>query len=88
MQPANTLYAKVLLKKQPYSQNVISIVICASTAPNITKANAPYYTELPLQVTTLDQIHAKVHNFQTWSNTASVSLSIHAKVFEHLFDVA
>lgn len=88
MQASNTLYAKVLLKKQPYSQNVVSIVVCASTASNFTKSNATYYSELPLQVTTLDQIHAKVANFQTWSNTANVSLQIQPKVFEHLFEVA
>ena len=88
MQASNTLYAKVLLKKQPYSQNIVSIVVCASTAPNFTKSNATYYSELPLQVTTLDQIHAKVHNFQIWSNTANVSLQIQPKVFEHLFEVA
>mgnify|MGYP003352656949 CR=1 FL=1 len=88
MQPANTLYAKVLVKKQPYSQDPVSLVICANMFQPFNKNKALYYTELPLQVTTLDQIYAKIAVFQNRANAASVSTQIQPKVFEHILDVA
>ena len=80
LQPANTLFVKVSVKAQPYSQNPISIRIASAMHPSFTYNNAQYYAELPLVVTTYDQIYAKINQMQLSANAANTSVDIASKV--------
>ena len=91
MQPANTLYARVSVKKRPYSNQPLSISITASFNPNFTATNAQYFSELAITQPPqpLHKIHATLAKFQTQANAASLEVVKFANiVFQYVTSVA
>lgn len=82
--PANTLFAKVSVKQHPYSQQPISILVVAAMYPTLTALNAQYFTELPLQSTSLAQIRSAVDRLQAQANAASANIKISPRVLKIL----
>lgn len=80
--PASVLFAKVVVKLQPYSQNPISIRVTAAMFPEFSANKALYFTELPLYVTTIQQVYAAVAKLQQNANAANSRVKIHSKVFK------
>jgi hypothetical protein len=69
--PSNTLYIQVVLKKHPLSKQPISISITAAMYSTLTPSKALYFSELPLNSTTLAQIHATFARFVKQANAAN-----------------
>jgi hypothetical protein len=86
--PSCTLFAKVTVKQHPYSQQPISILITAAMYPNFTASKALYFTELPLQVTTIACIQNAIARLQKQANAADVSVKVQPKVSKHIVAVA
>jgi hypothetical protein len=86
--PANTLFAKVSVKQHPYSQQPISILITAAMHPNFTANKALYFTELPLQTTTVACIQHAINRLQSQANAAGTQVKIQPKVLKHVISVA
>lgn len=82
--PANILFAKVSVKTKPYSAEPVSIRIVADIFENVTVNKALYYTELPLENTTLVCIEDAVAVLQARANAADISVKIHPKVLKVL----
>jgi len=82
--PASTLFAKVSVKKRPYSQQPVAFQIIASFNPEVKTNNATYYVELPLDNTTLDHINLAVAKLQVQSNAQNVSVQFAKPVFTAL----
>lgn len=85
--PANRLFAKVTVKTKPYSNEPVSIRIVADTYESFTANKAQFFTELPLETTTLFCIESAVSEFQTRANAASVSTDIKPKVLKLLAEL-
>lgn len=85
--PSCTLFAKVTVKQHPYSQQPISILVTAAMFPTFTASTALYFTELPLQVTTMQDIQHALARLQTQANAASVSVKVQPKVSKHIVAV-
>jgi hypothetical protein len=86
--PANTLFAKVSVKTKPYSTDPVSIRIVADVYASASSNKALYYTELPLQNTTLLCIESAISDLQARANAASVSIKMQPKVLKILADFA
>ena len=86
--PSCSLFAKVTVKQHPYSQQPISILITAAMHQNFTANNALYFTELPLQVTTITCIQNAVARLQAQANAANAYIKIQPKVSKHIVSVA
>jgi len=84
--PANTLFAKVTVKTKPYSSDPVSIRIIADVFANVTSNKALYYTELPLQNTSLMCIESAISDLQAIANAANVSVKMQPKVLKVLAD--
>lgn len=84
--PANTLFAKVTVKTKPYSNEPVSIRIVADTYESFTANKAQFFTELPLQTTTLFCIESAVAEFQSRANALNVRTDIKPKVFKFIAD--
>ena len=69
--PSNTLYLNVVVKKHPLSKQPISISITAAMYSTFTPSKALYFSELPLNSTTLAQIHATFARLQKQANAAN-----------------
>jgi hypothetical protein len=69
--PSNTLYLNVVVKKHPLSKQPISISITAAMYSTFTPSKALYFSELPLNSTTLAQIHATFARFVKQANAAN-----------------
>lgn len=85
--PANTLFAKVTVKTKPYSNEPVSIRIVADTYESFTANKAQFFTELPLQTTTLFCIESTVSEFQILANALNVRTDIKPKVFKFLSEL-
>ena len=84
--PANTLFAKVSVKTKPYSTEPVSIRIVADVYAGANSNKALYYTELPLQSTSLMCIESAISDMQSQANAQSVSVKIQPKVLKVLAD--
>lgn len=82
--PTCTLYVKVTVKQRPYSQEPVSISVIAAMHPNVTVNNLQYFSELPLQYTTLAKVQSTILSMQTRANAANVSFKISRKVFQYI----
>jgi hypothetical protein len=85
--PANTLFAKVTVKTKPYSNEPVSIRIVADTYESFTANKAQFFTELPLQTTTMFCIESAVSKMQTLANAVTASTDIKPKVRKFIADV-
>lgn len=86
--PANTLFVKVSVKLQPYSQNPVSVRVVADMFQNFTANKAQFYTELPLQNLTVQQLQDTIVTLQTRANAARVQVKVQPKVSKLLQSVA
>lgn len=80
--PVNTLFAKVSIKVQPYSQQPVAVRVLAHTHEQFTANNALCYSELTLENITMQVLQAKLDEFQQRTNTASVQVKIQPKVIK------
>jgi hypothetical protein len=82
--PNCTLFAKVTVKQRPYSQEPVAVYILASMQSNFNANTAQYFTELPLQNTSLAQVQSVLDRFQTQANAAAQQVKFVPKVFQYL----
>jgi hypothetical protein len=82
--PASTLFAKVSVKKRPYSEEKVAFQIIASFNPEVKVNNATYYVELPLDSTTLDTLEFAIAKLQVQSNAQYVDVRYAKPVFTAL----
>lgn len=75
MQPKNTLFVKVNIKKHPYSQKAISISVSAATFPKFTVRQAIMFSDLSLKHTNFDTIRNVAKSMQQQSNTEHVVIT-------------
>lgn len=84
--PANTLFARVTLKRQPYSNQPISIQLSAAMHQEFKANSAMFVSELPLESCSMQQIQSVVASFQQQANAQSVQVIIRPPVFKYISD--
>lgn len=82
--PANTLFAKVSVKKHPYSGQPISIVVTAAMYPEFKSNTALFISELPLENCNMLQIQSVVDSFQRQANAVDSFVTIRPPVFKYV----
>ena len=84
MKSANTLFAKVAVKRSPYGNDAVSVRIVADVFPDAPVTRARFFAELPLAAITLSEIESRVESMRAQANAQDVRLGIHPKVLDLL----
>ena len=74
--PVSTLYAKVTLKRSPYSNTPVAIRIVADTYPTFTPNKAQYFVDLQVSASMQD-VELVATNLQAKANARKVSIIMH-----------
>ena len=81
--PASTLYAKVTLKRSPYSNTPVSVRIVADTYPTFTANKAQYFVDLQVN-SSMQEVELVAANLQLKANARRVCLTMHPALGELL----
>lgn len=82
--PSNTLFARVSLKRQPYSGQPVSIQIAAAMQQEVKANSAMFLSELPLDTCTMPLIQSVIDSFQQQANAESVQLIVRTQVLKYV----
>lgn len=82
--PVSTLYAKVNIKRKPYSNDVVSIRIIADTFPDFTANKAQYFIDLNPNTASFKQVELALANLQTTANARKLVMHIKPGLYETL----
>ena len=81
--PSSALYAKVTIKRKPYSNIPVAIRIVADTYPTFTSNKAQYFVDLHVNASMQD-VELVAANLQLKANTRKVHLIMHPALAELL----